>query len=293
MSRQLPHMRLLWGLLLLAGMGLGWVLILAVPDTLRGPPVQVPEGTDVDSVTIVTSESGAVQLPMMRQASGPASDAPAGKSEWWEDEEYMTALREKWAEVHSWNVDARVKEFAERMAGTINLVQTLEMSGNLLEEIPLDISDFDFVPEHEKEAIAITVQFAAGRRIQYGKDPSQSLGEEDLRALYSNVQQDPLLYPTSYLPDALGAKFFDLPFEKRAEIAKLRIDFLKRVAPLVADRTDRQTTMLHLLKREGRLYQGKPLDQLSSLDPTYPFLEQQILQIGAEYRGAVNSVIAN
>jgi len=142
----------------------------------------------------------------------------------------------------------RVRRAASRLLG---LGKTLELAGNLLEDFPLVLEDFDDLPEHQKEAVSVTVQKAAHSRVEFGREPFQSLASHEADALRADVLQESLRYPTSYLPDALGIRYASLTGDQKQKLAQLRHTFLDRLAPMVADATDRMTTALHLARREG------------------------------------------
>jgi hypothetical protein len=197
-------------------------------------------------------------------------------------------------DVHEWNVNARIKECAERIAGTTHLAKTLELAGNLLEDRPLELADFRRLPEHERAAVSTVIQRAANRRVKYGGRPSDSLADDKLSELYGKVIEDPLNYPTSYLPEALGSAYRTLPDEKRRRLADLRIEYLFLLAPHEADLADRKTSALHLLSRNNLL--GKERFDLASdtalLDTSFHFLQAQIREVAAEYQAAVIALIA-
>lgn len=281
----------LWLTGLLLAIGLGWILGSSRAGIETNDPVDFPEaglapgeGNSDFPASIERGRESTLEIA--------AGHKPTGSElNWWDNPEKVQALRELWPEVHSWNLDARVKEFAERQAGTGILTQTLELAGNLLEEIPLDISDFQHVEEPEKAAISSVLQFACNRRVEFGKDPSNSLKDEELQRLFSDVQLTPLYYPTHYLPDALGVNYASLPFAKREELTRLRVDYLKRLAPIVADEQHRLTSAVHLLSREGLMKGFQPSQHMHILDPTATYLDQQMLLIEAEYRDAVSALI--
>lgn len=245
------------------------------------PPPPKPAGEQADGAISRVAEQALPDSP-------PPGSAP---EDWWSDEARLEELRRKWFGVHAWNASARVAEFAQRRAGSLSLEKTLELAGNLLEDYPLASEDFDAIPEHEKEAVSVTVQVSAHNRVKWGKNPFLSLGSEEAEALRADVTREPLDYPTSYLPDALGFRYSELSGEQKQRLAQLRLTYLIRLAPLVADATDRMTTAVHLAQQEGFLEGLHPILHLHLLDPSYPTLEREISLLQAALRDEVTRLL--
>lgn len=282
------------GFLVVLAAGLGALFLLRPQAEARGhgdrPSFEIPAAPARE----LEVKAQSIDRDSISQAQESDSISEMAASDWRTNETLLTSLREAWREVHEWNVNARIQECAERMAGTLHLAKTLELAGNLLEDRPLELADFQGISEHERAAVSTVIQRAANRRVKYGKRPADSLAEKQLGELYGNVLEVPLDYPTRYLPEALGVEYQTLPDDKRQRMAGLRIMYLSRLAPHQADLEDRKTSALHLLRQNGLL--GKEKFDLARdtmlLDPSLAFLQAQIREVEAEYQAAVLKLIA-
>lgn len=267
--------------------GAALLLLQGVTEPLMGDAQETLDSRAAVDLTEPAVVERADTVDPALASMGAPPQAPA----WWEDPARVSELQSKWSDVHAWNVEARIREINERGLGTKMLKEALVLSGVLLEEIRLRESDFEEWTEAEKMAAASCLQQSASNRMKLGEDPFLGLTPQDADRLRSKILEKGLEHPPEYLARAAAGDHEGLAASTRAAIARLRVDYLRCLAPLMAEKAHRETTALHLLDREGLISDYRPSKHLRSLDPEYQTLLFEIQDLNLRYRDEVTQLL--
>lgn len=200
-------------------------------------------GASTDHLSPKRSELDSIASPAADRSDAPTPSDPVPFGE---NEELLAKFRAEFPSFAA-NYDPGWDDFSEIVDG--HLEDTLLMSGILLEDRRLQLSDFESLSAQEKTGTISLLATVAGRRMSLGIDPFGQRDQKEKEALRTQVLADGLGYSPQTMIDALsyssGRVFLDE--DGINEFANLRIGFLKEASHLEAQINDRSTAAMEFL----------------------------------------------